>query len=244
VMDLGREDFTVLEDGVAQQVVRFEQVANLPIHVAAMLDVSASMVEELPATQAAALAFFEQAITPKDRAAIVTFNDHPNLATKFTNDVEVLAGGLAGLKAERGTSLYDSLVFALYYFNGIRGQRAILLLSDGKDESSRYDYEDALEYAQRAGVAIYSIGLKLSKKDGDARRKLTKLAEETGGRSFFLDDESELKAVYETIQQELRSRYLLAYQSSNTSDSKRFRTIEVELARDGLEAITLRGYYP
>ncbi len=244
VNDLGREAFTVLEDGVTQKVVRFERVANLPIHAAVMLDVSASMVEELTATQAAALAFFEQAVTTKDRAAIITFNDHPNLTTKFTNDVEVLAGGLAGLKAERGTSLYDSLVFALYYFNGIRGQRAILLLSDGKDESSRYDYEDALEYAQRAGVAIYSIGLKLSKKDGDARRKLTRFAEETGGRSFFLEDEGELTAVYETIQRELRSRYLLAYQSSNTSGTKRFRTIEVRLARAGLEAITLRGYYP
>ena len=67
--------------------------------------------------------------------------------------------GLAGLKAERGTALYDSLIFALYYFNGIKGQRALLLLSDGKDEGSRFTYEDALEYARRAGVTIYTIGL-------------------------------------------------------------------------------------
>jgi Ca-activated chloride channel family protein len=241
---LTRGDFAVLEDGVPQELVRFEKVANLPIHAAVMLDVSASMVEELAATQAAALAFFEQAVTEKDRAAIITFNDHPNLTTKFTNDVELLAGGLAGLNAERGTALYDSLIFALYYFNGIKGQRAILLLSDGKDESSRYKYDDALEYARRAGVAIYSIGLKLSKKEGDARRKLTKIAEETGGRSFFVEDEGELQGIYAAIQRELRSRYLLAYQSSNTSDSKHFRTIDVRVVGDDLEAITLRGYYP
>jgi len=244
VEGLTEEDFTVLEDGVPQEIVRFEQVRNLPIHAAVMLDVSASMEEELGQTQTAALRFFEQAVTPKDRAAIVTFNDHPRLAAKFTNEVEELAGGLAGLQAERGTALYDSLVFTLYYFNGIRGQRAILLLSDGRDESSRFEFEDALEYARRAGVAIYAIGLDLPRTDFDVRRKLTKLAEETGGRSFYIGDVEELAGIYDTIQRELRSRYLLAYQSSNTSDSRTFRSIEVTVDRPGVEAKTLRGYYP
>ncbi|MEM7583142.1 MAG: VWA domain-containing protein [Acidobacteriota bacterium] len=238
---LSQADFSVLEDGVAQELLRFEQVRNLPIHAAIMLDVSASMEEGLQQAQEAALHFFEQAVTPKDRAAIVTFNDHPDLATKFTNDLEDLAGGLAGLKAERGTALYDSLIFTLYYFNGIRGQRAILMLSDGKDESSRFEFDDALEYARRAGVAIYVIGLNLPRKDYG---KISKLAEETGGRSFQIADASELTGVYEIIQHELRSRYLLAYQSSNTSGKKDFRTITVDLAPNGLEAKTLRGYYP
>ncbi len=244
VEGLSREDFTVFEDGTRQELARFEQVRDLSIHAAVMLDVSASMEEEIADTQAAALSFFEQAITPKDRAAIITFNDHPNLVTKFTNDYTTLAGGLAGLRAERGTALYDSLVFALYYFNGIRGQRAVLMLSDGKDESSRYKWEDALDYARRAGVAIYTIGLKLKGKNADAKKKLEKLAGETGGRSFFIEDTSELEAIYETIQLELRSRYLLAYQSSNASTSKVFRSIDVELTQSGLEAKTLRGYYP
>ncbi|MCP3964072.1 MAG: VWA domain-containing protein [bacterium] len=238
---LTQADFTVLEDGARQELMRFEQVKNLPIHAAIMLDVSASMDEGLVQAQEAALHFFQQAVTPKDRAAIVTFNDHPNLAAKFTNDVQSLAGGLAGLKAERGTALYDSLIFTLYYFNGIRGQRALLLLSDGKDESSRFEFDDALEYARRAGVAIYVIGLKLPRRDYG---KLAKLAEETGGRSFLVEHASELTAVYDSIQEELRSRYLLAYQSSNTSGRKDFRAIEVALAASGLEAKTLRGYYP
>ncbi|MEM7355289.1 MAG: VWA domain-containing protein, partial [Acidobacteriota bacterium] len=241
VDNLVREDFAVFEDGVAQELMRFDQVKDLPIHAAIMLDVSASMEDGLQQAQEAALSFFEQAVTPKDRAAIVTFNDHPNLATKFTNDVQSLAGGLAGLKAERGTALYDSLIFTLYYFNGIRGQRALLLLSDGKDESSRFEFDDALEYARRAGVAIYVIGLKLPRRDYG---KLAKLAEETGGRSFLIESAAELTATYETIQNELRSRYLLAYQSSNTSGDKEFRTIAVDLEASGMEAKTLRGYYP
>ncbi len=241
VEGLTREDFRVLEDGVPQELMRFEQVRNLPIHAAIMLDTSASMEAGLAEAQAAALHFFQQAVTPKDRAAVVTFNDHPNLAAKFTNDTESLAAGLAGLKAERGTALYDSLIFTLYYFNGIRGQRAILMLSDGEDESSRFEFDDALEYARRAGVAIYVIGLKLSRK---GYGKIAKLAEETGGRSFQIDSASELTAVYDAIQQELRSRYLLAYQSSNTSGKDDFRSIQVELEPGGMEAKTLRGYYP
>ena len=241
VEGLTQGDFQVLEDGVAQELLRFDQVRDLPIHAAIMLDTSASMEGGLVQAQEAALHFFEQAVTPKDRAAIVTFNDHPDLAAKFTNDTTSLAAGLAGLKAERGTALYDSLIFTLYYFNGIKGQRAILMLSDGKDESSRFDFDDALEYARRAGVAIYVIGLKLPRKDYG---KISKLAEETGGRSFLIDSAAELTSVYDAIQRELRSRYLLAYQSSNTSGRDTFRTIEVELEPSGMQAKTLRGYYP
>ncbi len=237
-------DFSISEDGVAQEPRRFEQVTELPIHAAIMLDVSASMSERLPATQEAALRFFQQAVTPKDRATVVTFNDHPNLKTTFTNDVTTLASGLAGLKAERGTALWDSLVFTLYYFNGIKGQRTILLLSDGKDENSRFAFDDALEYARRAGVTIYAIGLALPKSGIDARRKLGKLTAETGGRAFFIEEVGELDSVYAIIQRELRSRYLIAYQSSNTSGSGDFRVIEIEMALSGLEAKTLRGYYP
>ena len=182
---------------------------------------------------------------PKDRAALITFNDHPQLAAKFTNEVTELAAGLAGIKAERGTALYDSLIFTLYYFNGIRGQRVVLLLSDGNDENSKFTFEDALEYARRTGVAIYSIGLKVGGKDAKlAKKTLTQIAEETGGRSFFIETAEELAGVYQAIQDEIRSRYLVAYQSSNTTQSKAFREVEVRVARPGLEIKTMKGYYP
>jgi len=244
VQGLEIEDFQVFEDGLEQEPRRFDVVSNLPIHAGILLDVSASMEERLRLAQRAALTFLEEGVTPKDRATIITFNDHPNLAVKFTNDLPTLAGGLAGLKAERGTALYDSLIFSLYYFNGIKGQRALILLSDGKDEHSRFDWEDTREYARRAGVSIYSIGLDLGHKNRDAKKKLVKLAEQTGGRSFFVEDPNELSDIYKTILEDLRSRYFLAYQSTNTADDTAFRTVEVKLKRSGLEAKTLRGYYP
>jgi len=244
VMGLELDDFKIFEDGRAQEPRRFEKVTNLPIHAGILLDVSASMEEKLATALKAALGFLEEAVTPKDRATIVTFNDHPNLAVKFTNDMPTLASGLAGLRAERGTALYDSIIFSLYYFNGIKGQRALILLSDGDDQHSRFLWEDAIEYSRRAGVSIYSIGLTLGKKGGNAKKKLIKLAQETGGRSFFINDVNELPEVYRIIQEELRSRYFVAYQSTNTADDLGFRTVEVELDKSGLEAKTLRGYYP
>ncbi len=240
VEGLTAKDFKVTEDGVPQTVARFEKVTDLPIHAAVVLDVSASMEDSLDQTRAAALQFLEQSVRPKDRAAVITFNDHPQLAVKFTKDVNTLAAGLAGLKAERGTALYDTIVFALFYFNGVKGQRAILLLSDGKDEGSRFGWEEALDYARRAGVAIYPIGLGPQVE----KSKLKKLADETGGRAFFLEDAAGLTPVYAAIEEELRSKYLIAYQSTNTGGGDTFRVVDLKVAKPGVEVKTMRGYYP
>jgi len=240
VSGLAQKDFAVTEDGAKQEIARFERVTDLPIHAAVAIDVSASMEKSVDKARQAALQFLQGTIKPKDRAAVVTFNDHPNLAVKFTNDLPALAGGLAGLKAERGTALYDSVIFSLFYFTGVKGQRALLLLTDGKDEGSRFTFDDAMDYARRAGVTIYAIGLG---EDAD-KRKLEKLAEETGGRSFFLKSVDELAGIYSTIESELRSQYLIAYQSTNTTGGNTFRSVDLKVAKPGLEAKTIRGYYP
>jgi Ca-activated chloride channel family protein len=245
VTHLAAEDFTVLEDGKKQDVLRFDRVSDLPIHAAVALDVSASMETSLGKAQEAALRFLQRTIRAKDRAAVIPFNDHPTLAVKFTNDLNVLAGGLAGLKAERGTALYDTVVFTLYYFNGIKGQRALLLLSDGKDEGSRFTWEETLDFARRAGVTIYAIGLG----DQVEKKKMSRLAEETGGRAYFLNDASRLDEIYARIEDELRAQYLLAYQSSQSGGggakgANVFRTVDVQVGKKGMEVKTIRGYYP
>jgi len=239
---LTRDDFQVYEEDQEQQILRFEQVRDQPIHAGILMDVSASMADRIDGTRQAALQFYQQIVRPKDRAALITFNDYPNLAVKFTNSVDALAGGLAGLKAERGTSLWDSVIFSLYYFNGIKGQKALLILSDGEDESSRFAFDDALEYARRAGVTVYTVGLDLPR--GEARKHLTKLAEETGGRSYFIDSTDTLSAIYSQVEQELRSQYLVAYQSANPASNGDFRHVRLDVDRRGLDVKTMTGYYP
>ncbi|HWM95055.1 MAG TPA: VWA domain-containing protein [Thermoanaerobaculia bacterium] len=243
---LTREDFTVYEDGVEQEVRRFELVRDVPIYAGVLLDTSGSMGdrggEKLQAAVRGALTFFENVITPKDRAAVITFADEPSLMVRFTNQTEVLAGGLAGLTGEGDTALHDSIVYALYYFGGLKGKRAIILLSDGQDFGSKYDFGEALDYARRSGVAIYTVGIDL--KEFEVRTKLQKLAEETGGRAFFIGVTGELDKVFETVEKELRSQYLLAYQSSNPGRDDKFRAVEVKVSKPGMEAKTVRGYYP
>ncbi|HVR11209.1 MAG TPA: VWA domain-containing protein [Thermoanaerobaculia bacterium] len=241
---LAREDFRVYEDGVEQTVRRYERVQDLPIYAGVLLDTSGSMVDQLDTAVQAAQRFFQTIIQPKDRAAVITFSGQPNLAVRFTNDREVLAGGLAGLRADGNTALYDSIIYALYYFGGVRGKRAIVLLTDGKDEGSRFHYSDALEYAKHSGIAFYTIGLGQVAKQPDIRMKLAQIAAETGGRSYFIDRVIELSGTYRSIETELRSQYLLAYQSSKQGADGKFRTVEVKLNRPGLEARTVPGYYP
>jgi Ca-activated chloride channel family protein len=212
------------------------------MHAGVMLDVSGSMVEELGEVERAALGFFESVLTPRDRAAVFTFADRPRLVARFTGRTDVLAGALAGLEAQGETHLYDALAFALHYFTGISGQRALVLLSDGFDTGSQFGFEATLDYARRTGVAIYAIGLGVPSNPPDGRRALDQLARETGGRAFYIERARELARVYAAIETEIRSQWLIAYQSSHTGEG--FRSVEVEVARPGLEARTIRGYYP
>ncbi len=243
VEGLTAEDFTVHEEGERQALHRFELVQDLSIHAGVILDASTSMQEELEEAVAGALEFFDGVIQPKDRAAVVVFNDEPVLKVPFTNSLEVLTEGLEDVESEGETVLYDTLVYALHYFAGIRGKRALVLLSDGEDSASSYSFAETLEFAQRSGVAIYTIALGLDRRQVESRNVLQRLARETGGGFFSIASARELEKIYAAIERELRSQYLLAYQSTHEVGGD-FRRVEVDVAADGLKVKTIPGYYP
>lgn len=244
VQDLDADDFEVREDGRRQTLRRFQRVTDLPLQVGLLVDTSASMAETLPEVEQAALRFFREALAPGDRAAVLTFSDEPRLAAPFTRDLDRLGTALVGLQAARGTALWDSLVFALHYFQGTPGRRALLVFSDGADHGSRYTFDQALAYAQHSGVSVYAIsfGGLSSTLFESGRRKLTNLAEATGGQSFVLGGVGELAPVYDKIEEDLRSQYLLVYQSDGQGET--FRALEVRIKRSGVTARTMRGYLP
>ncbi|MGH9362127.1 MAG: VWA domain-containing protein, partial [Thermoanaerobaculia bacterium] len=245
VEGLAPDRFRVVEDGVRQSLRRVERVADTPIKAAVLIDNSGSMRRSMPAVRAAALQFLRQTLRPQDEAAVITFNRAPRVAVGLTSDLTTLAEGLTGLVAEDRTALYDSLVYALHYLAGAKGQRTVLLLSDGLDKGSRFGFAQALESARRAGIAIYAVGLDLAPSEAaGARETLTRLAVETGGRSFFIAGTEALPGVYREIERELRAQYRLSYQSSNSSVEDRFRLVQVEVAAPGVEARTISGYYP
>ncbi len=239
---LGAGDFQVAEDGVKQQIRRLDRMTDVPVRIVALIDNSGSMRGRMEATRKAALGFLRRTLRPVDQAAVITFNQAPHVAVGLTHDIAELEEGFTGLVAEDQTSLYDSVVFSLHYLTGAKGQRAVLLLSDGVDRSSRFNFEQTLEYARRAGITVYAIGLDLPQ-GGEASDKLTRLAAETGGRSFFLKGTDQLEGVYQEIERELRSQYRVAYQSTNTSPEDAFRAVQVKVGT-GLDARTISGYYP
>jgi Ca-activated chloride channel family protein len=241
---LPREAFTVLEDGVEQRLARFEAVEDLPLNLGMVLDTSGSMVTSLAQAQIAAKEFLASVMTPRDRAFVLSFSDQPTMLMPPTEDLVALQGSLAGLQAYGYTALHDAMMTGLYYFRGIRGRRALILLSDGDDTSSATPYRDLLEYARRSGVTIYPIGLNVGPLDLGIRGKLDELAKETGGRVFYATDASALVGVYGEINRELRSQYLLAYPSNSKRPSGQFRKVEVKVKGSGMKARTLGGYYP
>ena len=243
-LGLAQSDFEVLEDGIAQTISKFELVEDLPLSLGLAVDVSGSMVESLGEAQHAAVGFLDNIMTPRDTCFAVAFADHPEILMPRTSDVGAVAERLEGLAAYGSTSLYDAVVTSLYYFRGIRGRRALIILSDGADTSSSLEFEEALEYAKRSGVSIYGIGLRIGKADFSVRNKLDKLAQQTGGRTFYIDEARELSLAYGQIEKELRSQYLIAYNSNSERSKEEYREIAIKARGGKLKARTISGYYP
>jgi len=243
--NLTESDFEVFEDGRRQKLVKFELVRNLPLTVGITIDTSGSMVQSISEAKRAAIDFLQNVIERGDKTFAVAFSNRATLLMPPTDDVGAVEDVLEGLQAVGWTALHDAVVTSLYYFRGVRGQRALILLSDGDDTASSIGFHEAVEFSRRSGVAIYAIGLEVGKLNLSVRNKLKSLAEETGGQSFFISKAEELRDVYDQIETELRSRYLLAYNSdAESTEEGRFREVEVKVKKRGLEARTIRGYYP
>jgi Ca-activated chloride channel family protein len=244
VQGLQASNFKVFEDGAIQKIESFEYVKNLPLTLGVLIDTSASMLESLPEAQAAALAFLDFSIGQKDRAFTVSFDNEPYLLTKLTNRKDRVFRSLAGLRAEGSTALYDAIIYGLYQFTGVKGKKALVVLSDGKDTASKFDYETLVEYVKKAGISIYGIGLKISGADLEVKYKLNKLAQATGGQTFYVDSAKNLEAVYRQINDDLRSQYMLTYYSTNATGKDKWRKVEIKVEPTSLQARTITGYYP
>jgi len=244
VQGLSVDDFAVRDNGRTQQVARFEVVRDLPLTLGLLLDVSGSMGESLGEAKRAATDFLAGVMTPRDRCFAVAFSERPALLMPLTPDARALEVAFRDLPAYGATSLHDALVYGLYQYRGIRGRKAMVLLSDGDDTSSLVPFGDALAFAERSGVAIYTIGLDIGKGSLGIRNKLAKLAEETGGRTFFVSKANELAGVYEEIERELRSQYFLAFAPDPPAAEGERHKLEVIVQGGKLRARAARGYTP
>jgi VWFA-related protein len=244
VQDLTRENFTIREDKVEQEISHFSLHRDLPVRMGMVIDTSGSMEETLPTVQRVVMGFLRDLLRPRDRAFIETFSDRPDVLAGFTADFTTIENALLALYPDRATALYDAVIMGLFQFSGVSGRRAMVVLTDGEDTASENGFDEALGYAQRMGVTIYTIGVSIPSTKVATRWQINKLASATGGKAYFVSEKSGLDRIYDEINRELRTQYMLAYTSNSDKPPDELRKIKVEVDRKGVKVRTITGYYP
>jgi VWFA-related protein len=251
VKNLTQNDFRILDDNKpAASIRRFSSETNLPLRVGLLVDASNSVRDRFRFEQEAAIEFLNQIVRPKsDRAFVIGFDTTAEVTQDFTDSAEQLSRGVRMLRPGGGTALFDAVFYAcrdkLMKAATIGpARRAIILLSDGEDNQSRVSREEAVEMAQRAEVIIYTISTNISgvKLRGD--KVLERLADATGGRSFFPFKIQDVANAFSEIQDELRSQYLLAYKPADLKPDGRYRSIDIVAENHkSLRVRARKGYF-
>jgi len=260
VNNLTQSDFEVYEGSVPQKLSVFSH-ADVPVSMGIVIDDSGSMKEKRPAVNAAALAFVETS-NPQDQVFIVNFNDVYYLDTPgdFAANTEDLRSALTKIDSRGGTALYDAVYASLDHLHlGNRDKKALLVVTDGEDNASRYSFSELVRYAQHSNAVIYTIGLLGDEEnqtglfkihsggDRHAKKVLEQLAQATGGAAYFPAALAEVDPTCRQIAHDIRNQYTLAYYPTNKAADGTYRTVRVEAFEHGtrkrLVVRTKPGYY-
>jgi VWFA-related protein len=245
IQNLTQSSFTVLENGKPQKIESFNFAANLPISVGVLIDHSGSMEKRMEDAKQAASKFFRSIIRKNDRAFIGGFAMDPTRNAPFVSDVSLLDAQVSAIpNAGGGTSLYDAIITGLYRFRNVQGRKALIVITDGDDTTSRMSYDDMLQYARASRVPLYFIGIGFGLGEFGGPAKMRSLAGESGGVAYFIRDVKQLDATYTQLEQDLRSQYLISYHAESTKKDQSYRTIEVKVDKKDAKVRTIRGYIP
>jgi Ca-activated chloride channel family protein len=233
VTGLEQEDFRVFENGVEQEVVYFAS-EDVPVSIGVIFDMSGSMSDKIDKSRKAAVQFFRTA-NPQDEFCLVDFNDRAQLVSQFTESVDELQNRLLYTAAHGMTALYDGVYLGLSEMGGAHNtKKALLILSDGGDNHSRYSETEIRKFVREADVQIYAIGL--FEPDGGPTPEerngpslLEDLTEMTGGRMFIVQRLDDLPDIATKISMELRNQYVLGYRPNDQTHDGRWRKIKVKL---------------
>jgi Ca-activated chloride channel family protein len=250
VTDLNRNDFQVIENKKPQNILEFTAETDLPLRLAILIDTSNSIRDRFRFQQEAATDFVRSVVQrDRDKAIVVSFDSSAELVADLTDDVQKLEDSIRDLRPGGGTALYDAIFYAcrdklmldqpLYKF-----RRAMVILSDGDDNVSRYTRDQALEMAQKADVVIYTISTNITRIETDGDKVLKYLASETGGEAFFPFKASDLSQSFENIANELRHQYNLFYRPEPLLTDGKYHTVTLKVkGRKDLIVRCRKGYY-
>jgi VWFA-related protein len=253
VTGLEKEHFKLLEDKVEQKISHFAS-EDAPLSIGLVFDCSGSMGSKLQKSRQAAAQFFKTA-NPQDEFFLVQFNDRPELAVKFTTNTEEIQNRLTFVQSKGRTALLDAIYLAMNEMKRARNPRkALLVISDGGDNSSRYTESEIKNLIREADVQVYAIGIfePMGSRGRTAEELsgpglLSEIAEQTGGRHFPVDNLNELPDVAAKIGIELRNQYVIGYTPSNQERDGKYRRVSVKLIQPKglppLRAFWRLGYY-
>ncbi|HZR64972.1 MAG TPA: VWA domain-containing protein [Terriglobales bacterium] len=252
VKDLDQKDFKVIDDGRPVEEIRyFRRETDLPLRVGLLIDSSASVRGRFKFEQESAIEFMNQTIRPRyDRAFVLGFDASLEITQEFTDKAELLSKGIRSLRPGNSTRLYDAIYYAcrerLMDTNDTDSVRkAIVLITDGEDNSSRTTREEAIDMALRANVIVYTISTNFPgyAESGKYDKILQRIADATGGRWFEPFEVTDVANAFAQIQTDLRSQYALAYRPADFRHDGRYRTIEILAEHKGLKVHSRHGYY-
>lgn len=248
---LNKEDFTIFDNEVKQEVAVFDRTTAQPLSIALLIDTSGSIAKDLKQAVASVKRFLMAVLkdgNPDDEVKLFSFNYDVQEHTGFTRNIGQIERRLTPLKAEAGTSLYDAIWFAGRSLEDREGRHVIVIVTDGGNTTSERSYHEALEAAHRADAPIYSLLLMPITNDAGrnigGENALTTLAASTGGRMFAPTIGAELDQALSEILRDLRTQYLIGYYPKDIPPTReRFHRVRVQLPRRDLRASTRSGYY-
>ncbi len=250
VRNLNETDFSILDDHKPpQSIISFKGQTDLPLEMGLLLDTSGSVHSRFDFEQDAATGFLQHVIRPGfDKAFVVGFSSHSQISQDFTDNIALLSTGVRRLRNGGGTALYDAIYRAcrdklLKEKSDHPIRKALIVLSDGEDNQSEVSEGQAIEMAQRAEVLIYAISTDDSGLILRGDQILQQLADATGGRAFFPYKMKDITRSFSSIEDELRSQYVVSYKPSNFDADGRFRSIEITALKKDLQVRARRGYY-
>jgi Ca-activated chloride channel homolog len=250
VTGLDKENFTITEGNQPQQVKHFSS-EDAPLSLGVIFDMSGSMSDKIEKSREAVVEFFKTA-NPLDEFFMITFNDRPQMRADFTKSVEDIQGKLVYTVPQGSTALLDAIYMGISKMKDAHNaKKALLIISDGGDNHSRYTENEIKSMVKEADVQIYSIGIfslaPPTPEEVSGPALLTEISSVTGGRMFTINNPNELADVATKIGIELRNQYVLGYRPSNKAKDGRWRKIKVKLnppkGLPHLNVYAKTGYY-
>ena len=246
---LTRNDFAVYEDGRLQQIALFERQSEMPLDITLAIDTSSSVRKDMSEEAAAARRFVHAILRSQDQMSLIEFATNVRELTPFTNKEAQIDRGLSELRADWATALYDAIYQGSERLGPKPGRKVLVVVSDGDDTVQNTTYAQALEAALRNEVMIYSIIdvpiVASAGRDTGGEHALITLAEQTGGKHFYVD-EGGLDKAFAQVSDDLRTQYLIGYYPRNELPGANFHRLTVTIPRAAPGAFNIRhktGYY-